>query len=862
MATAPKISNLPAAPNRQQPASFTPKSDALLSALPGFVSETNAVADYVEAAAGQVAIDKAAVDANVPLLSDAKAAAPLALQYRDTAKGYKDSAAASEAQTLQHLQDMQSAVVYQDLASVATTKGITMTAGFIDTSPNPPISVQMAGSLWREPLNTATRGSRRELPTKKVWIIEARKIALYDGDDPALPLWRDFTAGRPAYSVTKFDMVRAENGVMITSGVAGYKGYLKIDFNSDLWEYHGDGAGGNDKGTWSGPINNPALQLSGSAGVSDTGVYGTVFRAGYNLVSNYILCMDSRVYDWAPKHPISGLPVPTFALGTEEGITILNGPAGAGTYVDIVHSSSTDTVSISLNADGSLFYVTDNGVAGRYVHGRTSLPLVDELRGAGGNVSGSEFFFHSIETVDYAGQSGKLLGGSANFVADGVVAGSNGLTFLRPNQVNPDETLRAFVNTDFNTGWMAKGCQSVHLCSTDASTLSGNEVIPNGDDAALWEGTAENVVISQEGDGSLSVEATQSTTGALRSFPTVKGRAYVVEFELVSETASGNRVRIGQGGVAPIVAETSNLSVGAGRISFVATSETSSVYLRNSAVGTTVWKSLSVREGDIDQSGFGKHAKVYGSVLRQQVAENAELMGYVFQSNNDTIELPFEPEMQVGTGDFTVSIWYKNNGQGSTAYIFHLYEDGGTGYEISAFRSSSGGDQRLVAHIGGPTSNPKSASEPATDGWTNLVLRRKDGIAQWFMNGRKDGDSYASSFEVSSDSTFSVGGKSSGQSGHVQGALALFKPYNRGLSDEEIAFISNSEAAMFTPNSRCTMRGVVKKAYNVTKDRVTGMVHVGNNGGRSTFAYPLLVDESSDAALNAIAAHDGMILEN
>ena len=33
MATAPKISNLPAAPNRQQPANFSTKGDALLSSL-------------------------------------------------------------------------------------------------------------------------------------------------------------------------------------------------------------------------------------------------------------------------------------------------------------------------------------------------------------------------------------------------------------------------------------------------------------------------------------------------------------------------------------------------------------------------------------------------------------------------------------------------------------------------------------------------------------------------------------------------------------------------------------------------------------------------------------------------------------
>lgn len=880
MATAPKISNLPAAPNRQQPASFTPKSDALLSALPGFVSETNAVADYVEAAAGQVAIDKAAVDANVPLLNDAKAAAPLALQYRDTAKGYKDSAAASEAQTLQHLQDMQSAVVYQDLASVATTKGITMTAGFIDTSPNPPISVQMAGSLWREPLNTATRGSRQELPAKKVWIIEARKIALYDGDDPALPLWRDFTAGRPNYSATKYDTIRAENGVMITTDRSGYRGYLKIDFNSDLWEFQGTGAGGNGSGIWRGPIYNPLL--AGGTVTADE-YRGTHFTSQYSILSTYFNCLDSRVYNWAPKHPVSGLPVPTFAFGTDHGVIILNGPAGLGTLVNITHSSSVTVTSVSLNADGSLFYVTDNGLAGRYVHGRTSLPLVDEARGAGGNVSGSEFFFHSIETVDYAGQSGKLLGGSANFVADGVVAGSNGLTFMRPNQISPDETLRAFVDTDSNTGWMAKGCEGVWFCDTDPESLSGDNLYPNGDFSStdISAYTLYGATASVE-NGRLALTSTASS-GAVSArvvLPTVVGQTY--HFSVDAEADATNMVaksaRIQQSGNnASRKIVSANGVVERLSFSFKATSATVTLDIdiasnsQYGAVGDKAYfDNMVFVLADEDRSGKGNHAPVSGVLTRAPMG-NSDAVGYAGAGN---VEIPTELT-QVGTGDFCITGAVQLNANANQL----LFGQSQHNPDIPNGSWSYASGLSLTLNYTGNNNHAMNVYLSQVDAQGNRISYKSTGTGSVYKNGqvlafsvtRRDG---VVQIMINGEVVVTTSGFGSLD---VQPTLPAFirEPFNSNTaqpmrdikfhkghapSNEELREIARADLSK--QNGPTTMRGVVKKAYNVTKDRVTGLVHVGNNGGRSTFAFPLRVDESSDAALNAIAAHDGMILEN
>lgn len=50
-------------------------------------------------------------------------------------------------------------------------------------------------SWYGEPLGTATRGSRAMFPAVAVIVAEAGAVNIYDGDDPALPLWKEFAVG-------------------------------------------------------------------------------------------------------------------------------------------------------------------------------------------------------------------------------------------------------------------------------------------------------------------------------------------------------------------------------------------------------------------------------------------------------------------------------------------------------------------------------------------------------------------------------------------------------------------------------------------------------------------------------------------
>tara|TARA_R110002012_G_scaffold310254_1_gene518366 strand:+ start:558 stop:3149 length:2592 start_codon:yes stop_codon:yes gene_type:complete len=863
MATAPKISNLPAAPNRQQPASFTPKGDALLSALPGFVSETNAVADYVEGAAGQVAIDKAAVDANVPLLNDAKAAAPLALQYRDTAKGYKESAAASKALAQQYKEDAASAVVYQDLASIALTKNITMVAGDIDTSPNPPISVQQRTSWFAE---------LGPLPVRKILIAEADRLVLYNGDDPACPEWAvwDRAKGKHFYGSVDKHQVKMVSGVIYLGSVGA--GYLKVfDLPRDDAYLLGT----------SGKFAYPKPQIVFRNVPSSAS--GQYVQAEPKIISNALNCLDARVYPWAQVDPVSGLQIATVAVGTDGGISILNGPAGAGTIVHIFHSSATTITSISLNEDGSLFYTTDNGAGGRYVHGRTSLPLVTEARGTGGNVSGSELFFHSIGSVDYVGQSGKLLNGNANLLADGVIANGGGLTFLRPNQVNPDETLRAFLDTDHNTGWMAKGCEGVWFCDTDPSSLDGANQYPNGDFAStdLSAYTLYGVTASVEG-GRLALTSTAST-GAVSArivLPTVVGQTYQFSADVEADAANGVAMsaRVQQSGnnssrkVVSANGVVERLSFSFKAISATVTFDIDiASNTQYGGVGDKAYfDNMVLVSADEDRSGKGNHAPV-GGILTRTPMGNSDAVGY---AGAGFVEVPTELT-QVGLDDFCLTgvVEITSN---ATQHIFGqsikdtsvvnwtydnvLYvglEYMGSGNHRLALNLSriDGSGYRVAYHAFGTNALFKIGQVLA------FCVVRKGGICKIMVNGLEIATSTpAPAVDVQPIKTAYI--REALAETLVTGQPMRDIKWHKGHapSNEELREIARVDLAK--QNGPTTMRGVVKNVYTLTKDKVTGLVHVGNNGGRSTFAFPLLVDESSDAATNAIVAHDGMILEN
>src|SRR6056297_3008222 len=93
--------------------------------------------------------------------------------------------------------DIRGGSIDEALGQIAASKAETAVDVFVyDTSRD------SDGGAWRkrtqhtswynETLNISTRGSRREFPAVAVIVAESKKVTIYDGDDPALPMWMVF----------------------------------------------------------------------------------------------------------------------------------------------------------------------------------------------------------------------------------------------------------------------------------------------------------------------------------------------------------------------------------------------------------------------------------------------------------------------------------------------------------------------------------------------------------------------------------------------------------------------------------------------------------------------------------------------
>jgi trimeric autotransporter adhesin len=110
-----------------------------------------------------------------------------------------------------------------DLDAIAETKAVTAVDVFVyDTSKD------SDGGAWRkrtqntswynETLDTATRGSRKEFPAVTVIVAEAAKVTIYDGDDPALPMWMVFNY--TGYTVYKAEAHQGKIAVATNLGLS------------------------------------------------------------------------------------------------------------------------------------------------------------------------------------------------------------------------------------------------------------------------------------------------------------------------------------------------------------------------------------------------------------------------------------------------------------------------------------------------------------------------------------------------------------------------------------------------------------------------------------------------------------------
>ena len=188
-------------------------------------------------------------------------------------------------------------------------------------------------SWYNETLNTATRGSRREFPAVAVITVIGGtvgsygtdngnfKINIYDGDDPDLPLWMEFNGysnsdnvlrGGANYPLTS---VYALNGSLYFARDGGYGIGLVSFIDEKIYSYW-DTSGYT---IYNGNISQRNSNSS-AGGYNGTGIVNaTVNDVAMTVLPN------------APIDDATGLPIPTIAVATDSGVSVIKDD---GTVID------------------------------------------------------------------------------------------------------------------------------------------------------------------------------------------------------------------------------------------------------------------------------------------------------------------------------------------------------------------------------------------------------------------------------------------------------------------------------------------------------------------------------------------------
>ena len=733
-------------------------------------------------------------------------------------------------------------------------------------------------SWYNETLGTSTRGTRREFPAVAVIVTETRKVTIYDGDDPNLPMWMVFNTGTGnalsypnSSNATSTVML---NGKLANAAAGGSPRFRTIDFLSDSHlEYsHTDG-----RTTFN--INVSQRNSGASTGFN----YGNV--PGDGLIHRDCNDVAMTVLANAPIDSATGLPVPTIAVATDAGVSVIKDD---GTVVDIRRTSDDDVHHVDFNGDRVIMFMELGAI---YV---ATIPNSDQsgnpnsawsVYGSyGGNTSGTDH-----PAIQAYGAGVDLVSMKDYTFATAGFNDSNdrykGLSILSENVKSSGNGMVAWAHTDYNTGWMHGDIRGAFLSDTDATNITSGEILSNGD---FTNGTT-GWTLQDAGEGSISVSSNQLTLNNSTSAdpPVACYQQISLEvgkyYNVISNKASGLDVVVnittgtsnggGTGGYGNVIYHQNNIEQGA---TFLATHATMYCYIRvnTNATGTAVMNSVSIRKVEEDRSINSTFSRdkvsaltINGTITKSAVATGADLVGYSSSSNTSYLEQPYNSALDYGTGDMYYSMWIYANSSDSFSSSTYIFERSSI---------SDNNQRRIEARMTTPTRLEVYSCDTTldnnvpvpSDAWFKLDIVRRSGEAFVYVNGEYHSSTTGAAATRSLTDTSAklvIGNRAyfaTRQYGFPSNSkIALFRTGATAPSAEQIKKIYEDERVLFQENAKCTLYGSSNTVTALAFDEVTEQLHVGTSSGRSDFQGLRRINNTTTAVTTAISAHDGFIVE-
>lgn len=333
-------------------------------------------------------------------------------------------------------------------------------------------------SWYNETLNTDTRGSRREFPAVAVIVTEQKRVTIYDADDAQLSMWMVFDGGGRADMIygladsPTWTQVCMLNGKFCWTGNhSGQNGLIVIDFIKDDGWLINDATVGPYKYNGNISQRNDALNIH-----VDQTFYGVI-------VNRVCHDVDMTVEPGAPIDHDTGLPVPTIAVATAGGVSLLQND-GSPQWGGVVNATW-EARRVMFDSDHNLWASANSGY-GAGLQLMSQWPYSAGVKEIGGFHQLGYPTIHMSDddplSYDYGAQNLNwpyVLGSTSREIAhskDHMYLKSDfGLSVIHDNTDDRNKSLAARITDSYNTGWTTSNTKLVALCDTTPGRIGTDE---------------------------------------------------------------------------------------------------------------------------------------------------------------------------------------------------------------------------------------------------------------------------------------------------------------------------------------------------------------------------------------------------
>ena len=691
------------------------------------------------------------------------------------------------------------------------------------------------------------RGARKEFPAVAVLVLESLKLTIYDGDDPNLPMWMVVTGANNNYAIeTQATCTAALNGIVsIGCGGSGHDFYYINFLRDSAYEYS---SGGHNRFA-----DNIATRSSHTRNAS---VSSSV------IISRKINDVAMAVLPNAPIDQITGLPVPTIALATDGGVSIIKNTNGteSNTVVDIRYTGSPDTQYVNFReSDNAIVMSMDsNGV---YVHVIYNVPSSDlSTTHQYQKSSFDDEFYRTGSSQDWNQEVWVYAAspfGSSVRIVNNIISGNKGINVLAPNKnAIATDTMVANITSSFNTGYMHGDIKGAYLADIDDTNLTTTNLVTNGDFSNGSTGWSLHGLTVNTSGNNMVLTSTSGNQRISQAITVEAGKRY--HFIL---TSSGNRSHY-----------VSTNTVSSGSLTnqsnsfFTVPAGTTTVYVVLYVIGTgnsATFDDIIVTKADADHSNNSRGLKVSGTITKNPVATGAELVSYSFPNQSSYFTQPHNSDIvHVGTGDFSVMGWFYNSPRGVT--FFDIASSSSPRFFVAQMYNSDNFWFYMNTGSGTASWTTGGSGVESKNYWQFIAVKRVGTTFSYSFNGKDFVSQTTGAWggSISGGSPFiTVGQNYTATSSAATGQMALWKFSHSDISIDQVKKIYFEERKLFAENAKCTLHGTSDAVKALAFDDTNDVLHVGTSAGRSEFQGLNRINNTTTAVTTAISASNGLVAE-